>query len=182
MDNNDIRKLCLKQVYGAALTAAERASVDDYAQTADGMDYLRESREMKALLQNIADVKIKPVDHEEMVEDFERTVRQKLQETLFRPWWEANSPRIVLRLMAGVFIVLDGWTVINSVLLGSCVLWLISDYLQRYYFTRTLSRPDLYGYAKASKRRSDRILQSLLGHAMVALLSVLVIAAVSFGA
>ena len=53
---------------------------------------------------------------------------------------------------------------------------------QRYYFAKILSRPDLYEYAKASRRRSDRILQSLPGLALVAVFSGLAIAAVSYGA
>ena len=81
--------------------------------------------------------------------------------------------------MAGVFIVLDdGWSVINTLLLGSCVLWLITDYFQRYYYAKILSRPDLYEYAKASRRRSDRILQSLASRAMVVLFSGLAIAVI----
>jgi hypothetical protein len=182
MDTKEIKTVCLKHVYGAALTEAEQALVDDYAQTADGRDYLRECREVKDLLKNVADVKIKPVDHEAMVENFECTVRQNFNKTVFRPWWEANSPPIILGLIAGLFIVLDGWTVINTVLLGSCVLWLISDYFQRYYFARILSRSDLYEYAKASRRRSDRILQNLPGLTLVAVISGLAIAAVSYGA
>ena len=108
MDTKEIRTLCLKHVYGAALTEAERGLVDDYVQTADGRDYLRECREVKDLLKNVADVQIKPVDHEAMVENFESTVRQNFNKTVFRPWWEANSPPIILGLMAGLFIVLDG--------------------------------------------------------------------------
>ena len=50
MDTKETKTLCLKQVYGAALTDAERARVDDYAQTADGRAYLRECQEVKDLL------------------------------------------------------------------------------------------------------------------------------------
>ncbi len=183
MDTKEIKTLCLKHVYGAALTEAERSLVDDYAQTADGEEYLRECREVKGLLKSVADVQIKPGDHEAMVEKFESTVRQSFNKTVFRPWWKANSAPIILGLMAGVFIVLDdGWSVINTVLLGICVLWLITDYFQRYYFAKVLSRPDLYEYAKASRRRSDRILKSLPGLALVAVFSGLAIAAVSYGA
>lgn len=181
MDTKAIKTLCLKHVYGAALTDAERAAVDDYAQTAEGKDYLQECREVKGLLKNVADVKIKPADHEAMVQNFERTVRQSFQQTVFRPWWEANSPPIILGLVAGLFIIGDGWSVVNTVLLGICVLWLITDYFQRYYFSKVLSRPDLYDYAKASRRRSDRILQSLPGWALMAGLSVLAMATVVFG-
>lgn len=182
MDTKEIRALCLKHVYGAALTEAERALVDDYAQSADGRDYLRECRETKDLLKHVADVQIKPVNHEAMVESFERTVRRTFNKTVFRPWWETNSPPIILGLLAGLFIVLDGWSVINAVLLGSCVLWLIADCFQRYYFAKILSRPDLYEYAKASRRRSERMLQSLPGLMLVAVFSGLAIAAVSYGA
>jgi hypothetical protein len=183
MDTKEIRTLCLKRVYGVALTEAERALVADYAQTADGRDYLRECQEVKDLLKNVADVKIKPVDHEVMVENFERTIRQKFKETVFRPWWQANSAPIILGLMAGLFIVLDdGWRVINTVLLGICVLWLITDCFQRYYYAKIMSRPDLYEYAKASRRRSDRILHSLPGRALLTVFSGLAIAAVSYGA
>jgi hypothetical protein len=182
MDTKEIRTLCLKRVYGVALTEAERALVADYAQTADGSDYLRECQEVKDLLKNVADVKIKPVDHEVMVENFERTIRQKFNETVFRPWWQANSAPIILGLMAGLFIVLDdGWSVINTLLLGICVLWLITDCFQRYYYAKILSRPDLYEYAKASRIRSDRILHSLPGRALLTAFSGLAIAAVSYG-
>ena len=68
MDTKEIKTLCLKHVYGAALTEAERSLVDDYAQTADGEEYLRECREVKGLLKSVADVQIKPGDHEAMVE------------------------------------------------------------------------------------------------------------------
>lgn len=183
MDTKEIRTLCLRHVYGAELTEAERGLVDEYTQTTDGRDYLQECLEMKDLLKNVADVQIKPVDHEAMVERFESTVRQAFNKTVFRPWWEANSPPIILGLMAGVFIVLDdGWSVINTVLLGICVLWLITDYFQRYYFAKVLSRPDLYEYAKASRRRSDRILKRLPGLTLMAVFSGLAIAAVSYGA
>lgn len=183
MDTKEIKTLCLKQVYGAALTDAERARVDDYAQTADGKDYLRECREVKSLLKNVADVKIKPADHEAMVENFERTIRQKFKETVFQPWWRANSAPIILGLMAGLFIVLDdGWSAINTLLLGICVLWLITDCFQRYYYAKILSRSDLYEYAKASRKRSDRILHSLPGRALLTAFSGLAIAAVSYGA
>jgi hypothetical protein len=67
------------------------------------------------------------------------------------------------------------------VFLGIGVLWLIVDCLQRYYFAKILSRPDLYEYAKASRRRSDRILHSLPGLALVTVFSGLAIAAVSYG-
>jgi len=183
MDTKEIKTLCLKHVYGAALTEAERSLVDDYAQTADGEEFLRECREVKRMLKSVADVQIKPGDHEAMVEKFESTVRQSFNKTVFRPWWKANSAPIILGLMAGVFIVLDdGWIVIYTVLLGICVLWLITDYFQRYYFAKVLSRSDLYEYAKASRRRSDRILKSLPGLAMVVVFSGLAIAAVSYGA
>ena len=66
--------------------------------------------------------------------------------------------------------------------LGFCVLWLISACFQRYYFAKILSRPDLYEYAKASRRRSDQILKKLPVLALVAVFSGLVIAAVSYGA
>lgn len=181
MDTKQIKTLCLKHVYGGALTEAERTLFDEYAQTADGVDDLREFREVKDLLKDVADVQIKSIDHEAMVESFESTVRQNFNKTVFRPWWEANSPPIILGLMAALFIFLDGESVINTVLLGSCVLWLISDCFQRYYFAKTLSRPDLYEYAKGSRRRSDRILQSLPGLALVAVFSGLAIAAVSYG-
>jgi hypothetical protein len=182
MDNKETKTLCLKRVYGVALTEAEQALVADYAQTADGRDYLRECQEVKDLLKNVADVKIKPVDHEAMVENFERTIRQKFKETVFQPWWQTNSPAILLGAMAGLFIILDdGWSIINIVLLGVSVLWLIIDCFQRYYLAKTLNRPDLYEYAKASRRRSDRILQSLPGLPLVAVFSGLAIAAVSYG-
>ena len=182
MDTKEIRTLCLKHVYGAALTEAERALVDDYAQTADGKDYLRECREVNAALNTVADVQIEPVDHEAMVEHFERSVRQTFKKTVFRPWEETYSVPIFLGLAAGLAIVLTGWSVIKAVLLGTCVLWLIAECFQRYYFAKILSRPDLYEYAKASRRRSDRILQSLPGLLLVAVFSVPAIAAVSYGA
>ena len=177
----DIRELCLKHVYGAPLTEAEQASIDAYTQTTEGKDYLQECQEIKDLLNNMADVKIKLVDHEAMVENFERTVRQTFQETIFRPWWEANSPPILLGLMAVVFILMEGWTVIITVLLGCCVLWLITDYFQRYYYAKILGRPDLYEYAKASRKRSDRILKSLPGKMLMVVCSGLVIPVVSYG-
>lgn len=181
MDTEDVKTLCLKRVYEAELADAEQAAVDDFMQTACGMDYLRECSEMKDQLNHVANVEIKPVDHKAMVENFEATVRQKFDETVFRPWWKANSPAVILGLMAGLFIVLDdGGSIINAVLLGLCVLWLITDYFQRYYFAKTLSRPDLYEYAKASRQRSDRILRSLPGQALVAVLSGLAIAAISY--
>jgi hypothetical protein len=180
MNTKEIRTLCLKQVYGAAMTEAERVLVDDYAQTADGMDYLRECRETKDLLKNVADVQIKPVDHQAMVESFERTVRQTFKKTVFRPRGETYSIPIFLGLLVGLAIVLSGWSFIKAALLGICVLWLISEWFQRYYFAKILSRPDLYEYAKASRRRSDRILLSLPGLAMVAVFGVLVIAAGSY--
>ena len=182
MDTKEIRTLCLKHVYGAALTEAERALVDDYAQTADGRDYLRECQDGKGLLKNVADVKIKPVDHEAMIESFEHTVRQKFKQTVFRPRGETYGLPIILGLLAGLQIVLSGWSVINSVLLGICVLWLIATWFQRYYFAKILSRPDLYEYAKASRKRSDRILHSLPGLGLVVVFSGLAIAAVSYGA
>ncbi len=181
METSEIRTLCLKHSYGAALTEAEQALVDDYTQTDDGRDYLQECREMKDLLNKVADVKIKPVDHDAMVDSFERTVRQNFNETVFRPWWEANSPPIILGLMAGIFIAfIDGWSVINAVLLGSCVLWLITDSVQRSYMAKVLSRPDLYEYAKASRRQSDRVLRSLPGKALVTVFAGLAIAALSY--
>ena len=182
MDTQEIRTLCLKHVYGAALTEAERALVDVYAQTADGRDYLRECREVKDLLKNVADVQIKPVDEEAMIQNFERTVRQTFKQTVFRPRGETYSLPIILGLLAGLLIVLNGWSVIKAVLLGVCVLWLIATWFQRYYFAKILSRPDLYEYAKASRRRSDRMLQNLPGLALVAVFSGLAIAAVSYGA
>ena len=182
MDTKEPRTLCLKHVYGAVLTEAERGLVDDYAQTADGADYLRECREVKDLLKSVADIKIKPVDHAAMVESFERTVRQNFNKTVFQPWWRANSAPIILGLIAGLFIFSDGLSVINIVLLGICVLWLITDYFQRYYFAKVLSRSDLYEYAKASRRRSDRILQSLPGLTLLTVFSGLAIAAAAYGA
>jgi hypothetical protein len=182
MDTKEIRKLCLKHVYGAALTEAERALVDDYAQSADGRDYLRECRETKDLLKHVADVQIKPVNHEAMVESFERTVRRSFEQTVFRPWWETNLLPIILGLFVGLSIVLTGWSVFDAVFLGIGVLWLILDCFQRYYLAKILSRPDLYEYAKASRRRSDRILHSLPGLALVTFFSGLAIAAVSYGA
>lgn len=182
MDTEQTKTLCLKYAYESALTEAEQALVDDYIQTDDGKNYLQECREMKDLLNKVADVQIKPVDHQAMVESFEKTVRQSFKKTVFRPWWEANSPPMILGLMAGLFIVLDGWSVINSVLLGSCVLWLITDNFQRYYMAKILSRPDLYEYARASRRRSERMLQSVRGKALVAVFAGLAIAAVSYAA
>ena len=182
MDIKEIRTLCLKHVYGAELTEAEQGLVDNYKQTADGRDYLRECREVKDLLKNAADVKIKPVEHEAMVENFERTVRRTFKQTVFQPWWEANSPPIILGLLAVLLIALNGWHVVYAVLLGSCVFWLIADYFQRHYFAKVLSRPNLYEYSKASRRRSDRILRSLPGLTLVVLFSGLAIAAVLYGA
>ena len=182
MDTKEIRTLCLKHVYGAALTEAERVLVDEYAQTADGRDYLRECREVKDLLKNVYNVQIKPSDHDAMVESFERAVRQRFKKLVFRPRRETYGLTIFLGLLAGLSIVLTGWSVINAVFLGSCVLWLVSEWFQRYYFAKILSRPDLYEYAKASRRRSDRMLQNLPGLALVAVFSGLAIAAASYGA
>ncbi len=182
MDTKEMRTLCLKHVYGAVLSEAERGLVDDYAQTADGADYLRECREVKDLLKSVADIKIKPVDHEAMVERFERTVRQSFNKTVFQPWWRANSAPLILGLITGLFIYSDGLSVINIVLLVICVLWLITDYFQRYYFAKVLSRSDLYEYAKASRKRSDRILQSLPGLTLVTVFCGLAIAALAYGA
>lgn len=177
MDTKDIKTLCLKHVYGAALTEAERGLVDEYTQTHIGRDYLKECLEMKNIMNSLADVVIKPVDHEAMVEKFECTVRESFDKTVFQPWWRSNIAFVVLGLMAGVFIVLDdGWSVINTLLLGSCVLWLITDYFQRCYYAKILSWPDLYEYAKASRRRSDQMFQSLTSRAMVVLFSGLAIA------
>ncbi|WP_339750035.1 hypothetical protein [uncultured Rubinisphaera sp.] len=180
MDTREIRTLCLKQVYGASLTEAERAEIDEFAQTDIGRDYMRECQEVKDLLKNVADVKIKPVDHEAMVENFELTVRQKFNETVFQPWRQANSAFIILGILAALLIVVDGGNVIYAVLLGSCVLYVIADWFQRCYFAKILSRPDLYEYAKASRKRSDRILQSLPGMALVAVLAGLLIVAVLY--
>lgn len=181
MDTKEIRTLCLKHVYGASLAETERGLVDDYVQTADGADYLRECREMKVLLKSVADINIKPVDHEAMVERFESSVRQSFNKTVFIPWWQANSVPIILGLMAGLFIAFDdGWSAINIVLLVICVLWLITDCYQRYFCAKVLNRSDLYEYAKASRRRSDRILQSLPGLTLLTVLVGLAIAAVSY--
>lgn len=180
MNTVEIKTLCLKKVYGVALTDAERGLVDNYAQTTDGSDYLRECREMKDLLKNVGDVEIKPVDHGTMVERFESTVRHKFNETVFRPWWEANSPPVILGLLAVFMTALSERHFVYEVLLGSCVLWLIADFFQRRYYAKVLSRPDLYEYAKASRRRSDRILQSLPGKALVTALTGLLIAVVSY--
>lgn len=182
MDTKEIKTLCLKRVYGAVLNETENGLVDDYAQMSEGRDYLRECEEVKDLLKNVANVQIKPVDHEAMVERFESTVRQKFNETVFQPWWRANSAPIILGLMAGLFIFSDGWSVINIVLLGICALWLITDYFQRRHMAKVLSRPDLYEYAKESRRRSDRILQSLPGGMLLTVFSVLAIAAAAYGA
>lgn len=180
MDTKEIKTLCLKYVYGAALTEAERGLVDEYTKTDVGRDYLKECSEMKNIMNSLADVVIKPVDHEAMVEKFECTVRESFDKTVFQPWWRSNFAFVVLGLMAGVFIVLDdGWSVINTLLLGSCVLWLITDYFQRYYYAKILIRSDLYEYAKASRRRSDRILHSLTSQALVILFSVLAIAVIT---
>ena len=131
MDINEIKTLCLKHVYGAPLAESERAVVDDYAQTTDGGTYLRECREVKHLLRSVADVQIKPVDHQAMVESFERTVRQSFQQTVLRPWGEAYSGPILLGLLASLLVVADGASVISSVFLGICVLWLIMTWFQR---------------------------------------------------
>lgn len=182
MDTKEIRRLCLKHVYGGALSEAERASVDDYAQTADGSDYLRECREMKDLMKNVATVEIKPVDEEAMIQNFERTVRKTFTQTVLRPRRETYSLPAILGLVASVFIVIDGWSVVTAVLLGFCILWLIMTWFQRYYFAKILSRPDLYEYAKASRQRSDRILKSLPGLTLIAVFSGLATAAASYGA
>lgn len=181
MDSREIRTLCLRHVYGSALSEAERALVNEYVQTGEGADYLQECRELKDLLKSVADVKLKPVDHEAMVESFERTVRQNFNKTVFRPWWKANSPPLILGLLAGLLIIGDGWNVASAVLLGCCVLWIITDYFQRRSFAKVLSRPDLYEYAKASRKRSNRILKSLPGKMLVAVFSGLAIAVVSYG-
>ena len=133
MDTKLARTLCLKHVYEVALTDAEQALADDYAQTADGREYVRECREAKVMLKNVADVEIRPNDHKAMIESFERTVRQTFSQTVFRPRGEAYGPPIYLGLLAGFLIVLDGWSVINAVFLGACVLWLIATWFQRYF-------------------------------------------------
>jgi hypothetical protein len=185
MDSKEIKTLCLKHVYGTALTEAERRLVDEYTETDVGRDYLKECLEMKIIMNSLADVDIKPVDHDAMVERFECAVRESFDKTVFRPWWRSNFAFVVLGLMAGVFIVLDdGWSVINILLLGSCVLWLITDCVQRCYYAKILSRPDLYEYAKASRRRSDRMLQSLTSRTMVVLtvgMAIAVIMATAYG-
>lgn len=181
MDSNEIKTLCLKHAYGAPLSAAEQTVVDEYTQTPDGIEYLQECREMKDLMTNAADVQIKPVDEKAMIQNFERTVRQTFEQTIFQPWWKANSPPILLALIAALFIGQDGWSLANSVLLGCCVLWVLADCLQRYYYAKVLNRPDLYEYAKASRKRSDRILQSPLGKAVVAVCSALATAAALYG-
>lgn len=180
MDRNEIKTLCLKHAYGAVLTDAEQTLIDEYTQTTDGFEYLQECREMKDLMSNIADVEIKPADHAAMVESFERTVRQSFEKTVFRPWWEANSPPMILGLLAGVFVANDGWNIATGTLLVCCVLWVITDCLQRYYYAKVLNRPDLYEYAKASRKRSDQLLNSLPGKLLVVAIAGLVIAAVSY--
>ncbi|MCA9059764.1 MAG: hypothetical protein KDA85_14755 [Planctomycetaceae bacterium] len=180
MEIKEIRTLCLKHVYGGTLGEAERTLINDYAQTDEGREYLQECREMKNLLTNVADVTIKPLDHEAMVESFERTVRQAFQQTIFQPWWQTNSPPMILALMAGLQIATSGWSMFVAALLGICVLWLITDCCQRYYFAKILNRPDLYEYARASRKRSDEILRSLPGRMLVILCSGLAIAAISY--
>ncbi|PQO34614.1 hypothetical protein DTL21_13975 [Bremerella cremea] len=180
MDTNDIKKLCLKYVYGAALTDAERAVVDDYAKATDGQAYLQECREMKHLLTNVADVKVRPIDHEAMIENFERTVRQSFDRTVFRPVKETYGLPVILGLLACSLIFFDGWSILNAVLLGVSALWLIVTWFQRYYMAKILSKPDLYEYAMTSRRRSDRIIKSLPGRLLIALFVGLAIAVTAF--
>lgn len=182
MDTKQVKTLSLKHAYGAALTEAERNLLDEYAQTADGMADLQECREVRDLLRKVADVQIKPVDKEAMIQSFERTVRQTFRQTVLRPRGETYNLPITLGLLVGLFIVLTGWSTSKAVLLGSCVLWLTVTWFQRYHLAKILSRPDLYEYARASRRRSDRILKSVPGVALVAVVSGLAIAAVSYGA
>lgn len=181
MDTKEIKTLCLKRVYGAILTEAEHGLVDDYAQTDDGAQFVPECRELKVLLKSVADVQIKPVDHEAMVRKFESTARQSFDKTVFRPWWKANGAFVALGLMAALLIALEGWSVINSLLLGSCVLWLITEYFKRGYYAKILSRPDLYEYARASRRRSDRILNNLPSRMLLTMFSGLAVAALAYG-
>ena len=182
MDTNEVRALCLKHVYGASLTEAERTLVDEYAQTSEGKDYLRESREMKGVLNTVADIQIKPVDHQAMIQRFEHSVRQSFKETVFRRRGEAYGLPILLGLCAGLSILVCGWHVINTVSLGLCALWSIAAWAQRRYFSRILSKSDLYEYAKASRSRSEKLLRSPIVLAILAVISGLAIAAVSYGA
>lgn len=182
MDTDDIQKLCLRHMEGAALTEAEATLVDSYSRTPDGQSYVREAREIMDALRKVADVPIEPIDPAAMIQRFEQTVRQTFETTVIRPPGGTYSLPISLGLLAGVFILIDGWTVLNVALLGFGSAWVLASWLQRYQVARILRRPDLYEYSKASRRRSDERLQSPWGQVLLALVAVSTIAAVSCGA
>lgn len=62
------------------------------------------------------------------------------------------------------------------------MVWLLGIWLQRSHLAKILSRPDLYEYCKASRRRSDKLLRTWWVKALLAALVASMIAALSYGA
>lgn len=182
MDTDDIKALCLKHIHSAALTESEKALVDDYSQTPEGQSYLREARQIMEALRTVANVPIKPVDHGAMIQRFEQSVHQTFEKAVIRPRGGTYSLPICLGVLAGIMILIDGSNAIEIMLLGLCVLWLFAAWFQRHHLSKILSRPDLYEYSKASRRRSDKLLRSPWGQLVLVVVGVSTIAAVSYGA
>lgn len=104
MNSDHINTLCVKHVYGAALTEAEKPLVDAYSRTPEGQRYLREVRQIMQTLQQVAEVPIKPVDHEAMIQRFEQSVRQTFDQAVIRPRGGAYSLPMGFGLLAGLLV------------------------------------------------------------------------------
>ena len=180
MNTQDMKPLCLKHVYGAALTESEQGLLNSYVQTTQGAEELNECQQMKNMLSEVADVKIKPIDKAAMIQRFETTVRDRFKQTVFRPYSETLTQSIVWLFLAFAMFTSD-WYLAALVCVALSIAVPILTWLQRRYTTAILSRPDLYEYAKASKQRSKRFMRSPLGITLMAALTGLTITGLYFG-
>jgi len=116
------RQACLKQVFGAPLTADEEQLVRRFVATDEGRDYRKTAQEMRLRLKEVVEVRPRPVEAAEMSRRFEEMIRQKARLALRSMWkfmvvllvWFAASLALI---RMGPGFACKGWFSLVAVLL-----------------------------------------------------------------
>ena len=145
------KQLYLKKIFGGTLSSGEDLQLQEFTSTAVGEQFARNSDELKQLLGQVAVVKAKPVDQEEMTSRFESLVRTSANQAQRRLIWGVIGMVALWLLLNVTMFAQFGWSELTgAVLAGTALIGGAAAAMIYRQNRKILNEDQLFEYMRAS--------------------------------
>ncbi|MEE2642344.1 MAG: hypothetical protein VX768_17060 [Planctomycetota bacterium] len=166
MNEEHAKQLCLKVVYGGALSIEEKPVWDAFMETDSGKQYLSQSSEMRLALNGIAKVDLIPEPPQDLADSFVEAYRRMSEKS-------QSAARLMTLISAAAFLLAlaEGWQagfvreVAMLLIAGTC--GCISALIAIFHNHRVRKENDLIGFLKKGHTKANRIFGLLVGAILV---------------